>query len=147
MSKHLIVLGHQQAQWWLQKSGMMFVMYFSSQWLNYILLEHSIQLKKNWGKFWDTVSVNSWNIYICICSFCCHFHPRPVLAFGYCHCLRLSMCVSMYVCVIPDFGACWYNNWSPVQTRITKFGIEVQNTLVKIPIVLWVIDLDIQGQI
>ena len=28
-----------------------------------------------------------------------HFYPRPVLAFGYCRCLRLSVCVSVCVCV------------------------------------------------
>ena len=27
-----------------------------------------------------------------------HFNPRPVLAFGYCRCLRLSVCVSVRVC-------------------------------------------------
>ena len=27
-----------------------------------------------------------------------HFYPRPVLAFGYCRCLRLSVCVSVCVC-------------------------------------------------
>ena len=26
------------------------------------------------------------------------FYPRPVLAFGYCRCLRLSVCVSVCVC-------------------------------------------------
>ena len=28
-----------------------------------------------------------------------HFHPRPVLAFWYCRCLRLSVCVSICVCI------------------------------------------------
>ena len=34
-------------------------------------------------------------------SGCSHFYPRPVLAFGYCRCLRLSVCVSVRpsVCV------------------------------------------------
>ena len=32
--------------------------------------------------------------------FLCCFYPRPVLAFGYCRCLRLSVCVS--VCVYPS---------------------------------------------
>ena len=27
-----------------------------------------------------------------------HFYPRPVLAFGYCRCLRLSVCPSVRVC-------------------------------------------------
>ena len=33
------------------------------------------------------------------------------------------------------FWACTHHNTSPIQTRITKFGPEVQNTLVKIPTV------------
>ena len=48
-----------------------------------------------------------------------NFYPRPVLAFGYCRCLRLSVCVSM--CVHQRLG-CPCNNSSPVQARITKFG-------------------------
>ena len=31
---------------------------------------------------------------------------------------------------------CPHDNSSPIQARITKFGSEVQNTLIKIPIVL-----------
>ena len=47
------------------------------------------------------------------------------------------------------FWACPHHNSSPVQARITKFGSEVQNSLVKILILLggdwpWV---DLQGQI
>ena len=34
------------------------------------------------------------------------------------------------------FWACPHRNSSPIQARITKFGPEMQNTLVKIPIVL-----------
>ena len=34
------------------------------------------------------------------------------------------------------FWACLHHNSPPIQARITKFGSEVQNTLVKIPIVL-----------
>ena len=130
-----------------------------------------------------------------------HFYPRPVLAFGYCRCLRLSFCVSVrpsvclcgkhllvraithhpfklgspnlyHRCKIPwlrsllffwglffffwgggwltlrsnfrsnltskskvtPFWACRYDNSSPVQARITKFGPKVQNTFVKIPV-------------
>ena len=31
-------------------------------------------------------------------GFMCRFYPRPVLAFGYCRCLRLSVCPSVRVC-------------------------------------------------
>ena len=47
------------------------------------------------------------------------FYPRPVLAFGYCRCLRLSVCVSVRVRQPP---ACPRDNSSSVQARITKFG-------------------------
>ena len=60
------------------------------------------------------------------------FYPRPVLAFGYCRCLRVSVCL----CVRQSW-ACPSDNSSTVQARITKFGSEKQNTLVKIPIVFW----------
>ena len=69
----------------------------------------------------------------------CTFLPKA--SFG----LRvLSLHVS--VCVHQSL-ACPHDNSSPVQARITKFGPEKQNTLVKIPIVLGAIDLDLQGQI
>ena len=57
------------------------------------------------------------------------FYPRPVLASGYCRCLCLCVCVYQSL-------ACPDDNSSPVQARITKFGPEKQNTLVKFPIVL-----------
>ena len=48
---------------------------------------------------------------------------------------------------IYPISACPHHNSSPVQARITKFGGELQNTLVKISIVLVVIDLALQSQI
>ena len=47
------------------------------------------------------------------------FYPRPVLAIGYCRCLRLSVCVSVRV---RQPSACPRDNSSSVQARITKFG-------------------------
>ena len=70
-----------------------------------------------------------------------HFYPRPVMAFGYCRCLRLSVCVCVcvYVCVcVRQSSVCPDDNLSPAQATITKFGPEVQNTLIKMPIVLGV---------
>ena len=56
----------------------------------------------------------------------------PEASFG----LRvLSLPVSVCVCVYQSL-ACPDDNSSPVQARITKFGPEKQNTLVKFPIVL-----------
>ena len=61
-----------------------------------------------------------------------HFYPRPVWALGYCRCLRVSVCL----CVRQSW-ACPSDISSTVQARITKFGPEKQNTLIKIPIVFW----------
>ena len=63
------------------------------------------------------------------------FYPRPVMAFGYCRCLCLSVCVYVRVCVRQS-SVCPDDNLSPAQATITKFGPQVQNTLIKIPIVL-----------
>ena len=55
----------------------------------------------------------------CLIWFILFFYPRPVLAFGYCRCLRLSVCVSVRV---RQPSACPRDNSSSVQARITKFG-------------------------
>ena len=47
--------------------------------------------------------------------------------------LPASVCVRVYVWASTLSLSC--HNSSPIQARITKFGSEVQNTLVKIPIV------------
>ena len=49
-------------------------------------------------------------------------------------CICLSI-IYMFVCVCQSW-ACMHDNSLPIKARITKFGTEVQNTLVKIPIVL-----------
>ena len=48
------------------------------------------------------------------------------------------VCVSVCSCVYQSF-ACPHDNLSSRQARITKFSVRVQNTLVKVPIVLGVI--------
>ena len=82
----------------------------------------------------------------CICFFCAiHFYPRPVLAFGYCRCLRLSVCPSVRVC----------GNHLLVRaiTRHPfKLGSPNLDHRCKRPwlrsLLFWgVIDLDLQGQI
>ena len=68
---------------------------------------------------------------------CVDFYPRPVLAFGYCRCLRLCVCVCLSVCLyVCQSLACPRDNSGPVQARIAKFGPKMQKTLVKVPIVL-----------
>ena len=62
-----------------------------------------------------------------------NFFPRPVLAYGYCRCLCLSVCVS-----VRQSLACPRDNSGPVQARITKFGPKIQNSLIKVPIFLFV---------
>ena len=59
-------------------------------------------------------------------------YPGPVLAFGYYHCLCLSVCR----CVCQHW-ACPCNDLWVIQTRITKFGPEVKNTFVKINFTGW----------
>ena len=44
------------------------------------------------------------------------------------------VCGSVITCVYQS-RACPHNNSSPVQARINKFGPDVQNTLIKVPIV------------
>ena len=48
------------------------------------------------------------------------FYPRPVLASGYCRCLRLS--VSPSVRPSARHQVCPRDNSLPIQARITKFG-------------------------
>ena len=62
------------------------------------------------------------------------YYPRPVLAFGYCRCLRLCVCVSVCLSVCQSL-ACPRDNSGPVQARIAKFGPKMQKTFVKVPIV------------
>ena len=71
--------------------------------------------------FWCIVSINH--------------YPRSVLAFGYCRCLRLCVCVSVCLSVCQSL-ACLHDNSGPVQGRIAKFGPTMQKTLVKVPLVL-----------
>ena len=47
------------------------------------------------------------------------FYPRPVLAFGYCRCLRVCVCVCVSV---RQSWTCPDDNSSTISARITKFG-------------------------
>ena len=63
----------------------------------------------------------------------------PEASFGL-RVLSLPACVCVCVCVrvsVRQSSACPCNNSSTVQARITKFGPEMEKTLVKIPIILW----------
>ena len=88
------------------------------------------------GKYVDTsVQLHLSQLVIVNCGLYAHIHfyPRPVLAFGYCHCLRLCvyMCVRVSVCLSACVSiTCPCDNLGPVQARITKFGSNMQKILV-----------------
>ena len=90
--------------------------YDLTSWVCLLMLR---QLRNNYSH--QFIKLHIWQVY--------NFYPRPVLASGYCRCLCLCVCVYQSL-------ACPDDNSSPVQARITKFGPEKQNTLVKFPIVL-----------
>ena len=58
--------------------------------------------------------------------------PRPVLAFGYFRCHRLSVPVCPCMCVTLGVSITPRDNSGLVQVRITKFGPKMQNTVVKV---------------
>ena len=77
----------------------------------------------------------------------CHNYPRPVLAFGYCHCLRLWVCVSVCVCLCIN-----HELVRPITHGPFKLGSPNLNQICKTPwsrslLFLGMIDLDLQGQI
>ena len=103
------------------------------------------QVTRNWFML---IHMPTFTCLICASFGGVHFYRRPVLAFGYCHRLRLCVCVSVCVCVtLCQSLACPRDNSGPVQARIAKFGPKMQKTLVKAPIVLGAIEIDLQGQI
>ena len=70
------------------------------------------------------------------------FWPSAIVVACVCVCVSVCVCQSMCQSL-----ACPRDNSGPVQARITKFGPKMQNTLVKVPIVLGVTDLELYGQI
>ena len=71
----------------------------------------------------------------CLLWLSCIFLPEA--SFGL-RVLSLPACVCVSVCLcVRQSRACPSDNSSTVQARITKFGPEKQNSLVKIPIVFW----------
>ena len=59
------------------------------------------------------------------------FWPSGI--FVACICLAMCLCAHASVC---QPWACLCDNLWPIEARITKFGPEVQNTLIKVPIAL-----------
>ena len=74
------------------------------------------------------------------------FYPRPVLALGYCRCLRL--CVRVSVCLfVCQSLACPRDNSGPVQARIAKFGPKCKRPWLRSLLFYGLIYLDLQGQL
>ena len=65
-------------------------------------------------------------------------YPRPILAFGYCRCLRLCVCVCPSVC---QSQACPCDNSWPVSARITKLDHRCKRPWTRSLLFLGVIDL------
>ena len=73
-----------------------------------------------------------------LCFYPSHFWPLGVVV----ACVYVSVCMCVFVCVFVCV-CIWitsypHNSLSPVLGGITKFGPQVQNTLLKITIVVWV---------
>ena len=64
------------------------------------------------------------------------FYPRPVWAAGYCHCLPLSVCLS--VCVNHDFRAIICH---PFEVKSPNLGLKCKTTCVRSVLFLGLIDL------
>ena len=77
------------------------------------------------------------------------FYPRPVLAFGYCRCLRLSVCVS----VLPSICVCGKHllvraiTQHPLKLGSPNLDNRCKRPWLRSLLSWWVIDIDLQGQI
>ena len=74
-----------------------------------------------------------------------HFYPRPVLAFGYCRCLRLSVCVS--VCVCGNHMLVWAITHHPFKLGSPNLDHRCKRPWLRSLLFWGVIDLNLQGQI
>ena len=73
------------------------------------------------------------------------YYPRPVLAFGYCHRLRLWVCVSVCVCInhelVPTI------TYPPFKLGSPNLDQRCKTPWFRTLLFLGMIDLDLQGQI
>ena len=74
-----------------------------------------------------------------------HFYPRPVLAFGYCRCLRLSVCVCVRPCVNHELVRAITHH--PSQLGSPNLDHRCKRPWLRSLLFLGAIDLDLQGQI
>ena len=76
------------------------------------------------------------------------FYPRPVLAFGYCHRLRLCVCVRVWVCQsVCQSLACPRDNSGPLKLGSPNLDQMCKRPWLRSLLFLGVIDHDLQGQI
>ena len=73
------------------------------------------------------------------------FYPRPVLVFGYCRCLRLSVCVS--VCVCGNHMLVRAITHHPFELGSPNLDHRCKRPWLRSLLFWGVIDLDLQGQI
>ena len=88
-------------------------------------------------------------IYLFISPIFTHYYPRPVLAFGYYRCLRLSVCVSVRppVCVWGKHLLVRAITHHPFKLRSRNLDHLCKRPWLRSLLFLGVIDLDLQGQI
>ena len=77
-------------------------------------------------------------------AFSVDFYPRPLMVLSLPASVRVCECTCPCVCFNPSLSTWWFITHS---SQNTKFRQKIWNTLVKIPIVWGLIDLDSQGEI
>ena len=99
----------------LQHTAEIDTYYFSSLWKSILLQtlsrNHSLtncpKCRRSWFGFYFRVKTHDTQFAVCsdmfwftvVDNYRASFYPRPVLAFGYCRCLRLCVCLCVCVCV------------------------------------------------
>ena len=73
------------------------------------------------------------------------FYPRPVLAFRYCHCLCLSVCVSVFVCI--NHVLVRMITHHPFKLRSPNLDHRCKRPWLRSLLFRGAIDRDLQGQI
>ena len=88
------------------------------------------------------------SVHLCV-HISCDFYPRPVLAFGYCHRLRLWVCVSVcvYVCVCINHELVRTITHRPFQLGSPNLDQRCKTPWFRSLLFLGMLDLDLQGQI
>ena len=82
---------------------------------------------------------------IATCQWWVNFYPRPVLAFGYCRCLRLSVCVCVRPCVNHELVRAI--TCHPFKLESPNLDHKCKTPWLRSLLFLGLIDLELQGQI